>query len=104
VRNYEAAIYHFRNALLGCVGNKGDRAVLSLTLGTTLLDRAIDYEDEVFAKFEEELDHCVGPNHKDTLANWTRMQKTEKGPIHRESSSALSFCLSSREYNYISGK
>ena len=62
--NYEAAIYHFRNAVLGSVGNKGDRALFSLTLGTTLLDHTIDYEDEAFAIFEEVLDRCVGPNHK----------------------------------------
>ena len=78
--NYEAAIDHFRNAILGCVANKGVRALFSLTLGTALLNYTKDNEDKAFAMFQEELDRCVpvGPKHEILLQMGLEYRKLKK--------------------------
>ena len=78
--NYKVAIEHFRNAIIGYVANKGDRALFSLTLGTALLNHTRDNEDKAFAIFQEELDRCVpvGPKHDILLQMGLEYRKLKK--------------------------
>jgi hypothetical protein len=78
--NYKVAIEHFRNAIIGYVVNKGDRALFSLTLGTALLNHTRDNEDKAFAIFQEELDRCVpvGPKHEILLQMGLEYRKLKK--------------------------
>lgn len=103
--NYEAAIDHFRNAILGCVVNKGDRALFSLTLGTALLNHTMDNEDEAFAIFQGELDRCVlipvGPKHEILLQMGLEYRKLKKWSQAIETHRQLCLSASTRPESTI---